>query len=94
MPETKTLAYWTITVQKTTCHNQIKFTSYNYLEFYKKLQLFASSCTINTNVYKYTQTYIPIQKLLKILSSLMLGLIKTVYEFRPNEIMALFSLTF
>jgi hypothetical protein len=49
-----------------------------YLGLFTTSQLFKRPFTENTNIYKYIQTYLQLQKLLKMPSLFRLGLIKTV----------------
>ncbi len=49
----------------------------------------------NTNLIKtHIKTFTQVQRLLKMSSSLKLGLIKTVLSFGPHEITSHFSMTF
>ncbi len=66
--------------EKTTCQDNIKFISDNYLQMHKTLQLFTNMLTLKTNIFTSIKViknmYIPTLKLLKMPSSLKLGLNK------------------
>ncbi len=63
---------------KTPCQNQIKFISDDYLQMCETLQLFTSLIALNANIFisikVIKNTYIQALKLLKMPSSLKLGL--------------------
>jgi hypothetical protein len=70
--------YLTPSVQKPTCQLQIKFITAHYLQMYKTLQLCTNIFALNTIIFTIIKviknTYVQTQKLLKMPSSLKLGL--------------------
>jgi hypothetical protein len=64
--------------EKTTCQFQPKFISADYLLMYQTLQLFTNKFTLNTNTFTSIKviknTCVQTQKLLKMQSSIKLGL--------------------
>ncbi len=63
--------------RKDTCQNQTKFITYDNLLLHKMLQV-TTIYKLTCIKYKHIQTYLLLQKWLKMLNSLKLGLINTV----------------
>jgi hypothetical protein len=74
----ESLEHQTIMYKHTTCQFQINFITNDYLQYYKTLQLFLNTFAWNANRFTgirvIKNTFVQAQTLLKMPSSLMIGL--------------------